>query len=170
MPGIDSIFIELLKPGSQVSSPFFSGRTSVMKIGHQVTMMMNQENDQVLIDLRGYGPLSGVQISDILPRCPKVFHCPIQVLPERCDIVKMALKVLWVSDGLASKSILLNLILSANEPLPMQFSKQLYLNPLYQELYVHKCSQNSLRCSKNVWNHFLKTFRKFEEHFCHGNS
>ena len=43
-----------------------------MKIGHQATMVVNQENYQVLTDLRGYGPLSGVKMSDILPRYPKV--------------------------------------------------------------------------------------------------
>ena len=35
-------------------------------------MVVNQENDQVLTDLRGYGALSGVEMSDILPRCSKV--------------------------------------------------------------------------------------------------
>ena len=64
-----------------------------MKIGHQATMVVNQENDQVLTDLRGYGPLSGVKMSDILPRWPKVQFGPFSaktIIPGFCVLILLA--------------------------------------------------------------------------------
>ena len=145
-----------------------------MKFDHQVAMMMNQENGQLFPDLRRYGPLWGSKRGDI--SLSVLWNNVFSTLPSSDDSISSE----WRRQYSGSQMVLHQKCVTidfAKYSIFMQMSRyqsnslsNCILTRYTRNCVCTKCSHNSLRCSKNVWNHFLETFRKFEEHFCHDNS
>ena len=96
--------------------------------------------------------------------------CPPPTTAYRQNGVGSTLDLRWSCIKNVLRSILLNLIFFANGHSQSNSRSNCVLTGYTRNCVCTKCFHNSLRCSKNVWNHFLETFRKFEEHFCHDNS